>query len=58
MRRVPQELSLRFVLGSRESELGKRDDILERQSLVFIQYSGKYLGTAKETERTFGLPRG
>jgi hypothetical protein len=37
---------------------GKRDDILERQSLVFIQYSSSYLGIVKETERTLGLPRG
>ena len=51
-------LSLKFGLGLREYEWVKRDDILERQSLVFIQYSGKYLGTAKETERTFGLPQG
>jgi hypothetical protein len=35
---------------------GKRDDILERQGLVFIQYSGKYLGTMKETKRMLGLP--
>ena len=51
-------LSLRFGLRSREYELVKSDDILERQSLVFIQYSGKYSGIAKETERTLGLPRG
>jgi hypothetical protein len=37
---------------------GKRDDISERQSLVFIQYNSNYSGTAKETERTLGLPRG
>ena len=30
---------------------GKRDDILEKQSLVFIQYSSSYLGTVKETDR-------
>jgi hypothetical protein len=36
---------------------GKRYDIWERQSLVFIWYSGKYLGTVKETERTLGLPQ-
>ena len=30
---------------------GKRDDILERQGLVFIQYRSNYLGTVKETER-------
>ena len=51
-------LSLRFVLGLREYELVKRDDIWERQSLVFIRYSGKYSGTMKETERTLGLPQG
>jgi hypothetical protein len=33
---------------------GKRDDILERQSLVFIQYSNNYLGITKETERRLG----
>jgi hypothetical protein len=37
---------------------GKRDDIFERQSLVFIQYSSSYSGTVKETERMLGLPRG
>ena len=46
-----QELSLRFILGLS----GKRDDILERQSLVFIQYRKSYSGIAKETERTLGL---
>ena len=51
-------LSLRFVPGSREYELVKSDDILERQSLVFIQYNDKYSGITKETERTLGLPRG
>ena len=49
-------LGLRCVLGSREYELVKRDDIWERQSLGFIQYSSKYLGIAKETKRTLGLP--
>ena len=29
---------------------GKIDDILERQSLVFIQYSDNYSGITKETE--------
>jgi hypothetical protein len=38
--------------------VGKSDDILERQSLIFIQYSNKYSGIAKETERTLGLPQG
>jgi len=28
---------------------GKRDDIFERQGLVFIQYRNNYSGTAKET---------
>ena len=37
---------------------GKRDDILERQSLVFIQYSDNYSGIAKETERRLGPSRG
>src|ERR1700735_4754729 len=37
---------------------GKRDDISERQSLVFIQYNSNYSGTAKETEKTLGLARG
>ena len=37
---------------------GKRDDILKRQSLVFIQYSDNYSGIAKETERRLGLSRG
>jgi hypothetical protein len=27
---------------------GKIDDMLERQSLVFIQYSNKYLGIARK----------
>jgi hypothetical protein len=35
---------------------GKRDDILERQSLVFIQYSSSYLGIVKEIERMLKLP--
>jgi hypothetical protein len=30
---------------------GKKDDILERQSLIFIQYSDNYLGITKDTER-------
>ena len=51
-------LSLRFGLKLREYEWVKSDDILERQSLVFIQYSGKYSGIIKETERTLGLPQG
>jgi len=29
----------------------KSDDILERQSLIFIQCSNNYLAIAKETER-------
>src|ERR1700691_3448856 len=37
---------------------GKRDDISERQRLVFIQYNSNYSGTAKETERMLGLPQG
>ena len=37
---------------------GKRDNILERQSLVFIQYSDNYLGIAKETERRLEPSRG
>jgi len=37
---------------------GKRDDIFERQGLVFIQYRSNYLPTAKETERMLGLPQG
>ena len=51
-------LSLRIVLGLREFMSGKRDDILERLHLIFIQYSSSYSGILKETERTFGLPRG
>ena len=47
-------LSLRFILGLREYELGKSDDIFERRSLVFIQYSDNYSGIAKETERRLG----
>ena len=37
---------------------GKRDDILERQSLVFIQYSDNYSGIVKETERRLRPSRG
>jgi hypothetical protein len=37
---------------------GKSDDILERQTLVFIQYSDKYSGITEETERTLGLSQG
>ena len=36
----------------------KIDDILERQSLIFIQYRKSYLGITKETERTPGSPWG
>jgi hypothetical protein len=35
----------------------KRDDILERQSLIFIRYRESYLGITKETKRTLRLPR-
>ena len=44
-------LGLRSDLGSREFKDVKSDDILERQSLVFIQYSDNYSEIAKETER-------
>jgi hypothetical protein len=37
--------------------VGKRDDNLERQSLVFIQYSNNYSGITKETERKLGPPQ-
>jgi hypothetical protein len=37
---------------------GKRDDILERQGLVFIQYRKSYSGIAEETKRMLGLPQG
>jgi hypothetical protein len=37
---------------------GKRDDILERRSLVFIQYSNNYSGIAMETKRRLGPSRG
>jgi hypothetical protein len=37
---------------------GKGDDILERQSPVFIQYSSSHSGIVKETDRTLRLPRG
>jgi len=36
----------------------KRDDILERQSLVFIQYKKSWSWAANENERTLGLPQG
>ena len=51
-------LSLGFNLESRELRVGKSDDILERQSLVFIQYRERYSGIAKETERMLMLPQG
>ena len=51
-------LSLRFNLRSRKLWVGKSDNILERQSLVFIQYSDKYSGITKKTERMLGLPWG
>ena len=51
-------LSLRSDLGLREFKDVKSDDTLERQSLVFIQYSDNYSGIAKETKRRLGLSRG
>jgi hypothetical protein len=40
----------------RELRVGKSDDILERQSLVFIWHREIYLGIAQKTERTLRLP--
>ena len=34
---------------------GKRDDILERQGLVFIQYSSNYSGTARKLREHSGF---
>jgi hypothetical protein len=35
---------------------GEKDDILERQNLVFIWYRERYSGITKETERMLRLP--
>jgi hypothetical protein len=34
---------------------GKRDDIFERQGLIFIQYSSNYSGTMKEMRECLGF---
>jgi hypothetical protein len=48
---------VKLITQSEDELKVKKDDILERQGLVFIWYKKGYSGITKETKRIFMFPQ-